>query len=56
MDLKMTSAISSGPNMLNALCTFPWKLNRICMILIQKNAFEIVVCQNGGHFAKGEMG
>ena len=24
-------------------------------IFIQENAFEIAVCQNGGHFAQGEM-
>ena len=22
---------------------------------IQENAFEIVICQNGGHFVQGEM-
>ena len=34
---------------------FPWNSNRNSIILIQENAFEIVVCQNGGHFVQGEM-
>ena len=26
-----------------------------CIIFIQENAFENIVCQNGGHFVQGEM-
>ena len=25
------------------------------ILFIQENAFEMVVCQNGGHFVQGEM-
>ena len=31
-----------------------WNSNRNSIIFIQENAFEIVFCQNGGHF-EGEM-
>ena len=34
---------------------FQWNLNRNYIIFIQENAFENVVCQNGGHFVQGEM-
>ena len=31
------------------------KFYRYSTIFIQENAFENVVCQNGGHFVQGEM-
>ena len=31
------------------------KSNRNSIIVIQENAFEIVVCQRGGHFVQEEM-
>ena len=34
---------------------FHWNLNQNSIIFIQENAFENVVCQNGGHFVQGEM-
>ena len=34
---------------------FQRHLNRNSEIFIEENAFEIVVCQNGGHFIQGEM-
>ena len=34
---------------------FQWSLNQNFIIFIQENAFEIVVCENGGHFVQGEM-
>ena len=34
---------------------FQWNLNRIAIILIEENAFWIVVCQNDGHFLQGQM-
>ena len=34
---------------------FQWNSYRNCIIFIQEWAFEIVVCQNGGHFVQGEM-
>ena len=33
---------------------FQWNSNRNYIIFIQENAFEIVVCQNGGHFVQGD--
>ena len=30
-----------------------WNPNRNSVISIQENAFEIVICQNGGHFLQG---
>ena len=32
---------------------FQWNLNRNSIIFVQENAFENVVCQNGGHFVQG---
>ena len=32
---------------------FQWNLNRNPIIFIKENAFENVVCQNGGHFVRG---
>ena len=32
---------------------FQWNSNRDSNVFIQENAFEIVVCQNGGHFVLG---
>ena len=32
-----------------------WNSNRNSVIFIGENAFEIVVCQNGGHFVQGKM-
>ena len=32
---------------------FQCNLNRNHIVLIQENTFEIVVCQNGGHFVQG---
>ena len=34
---------------------FQWNLNLNSIIFIQENAFENVICQNGGHFVQGEM-
>ena len=34
---------------------FRWNLNRNFILFIQENAFQNVVCQNGGHFVQGEM-
>ena len=34
---------------------FQWNSNRNSVIFIQENAFEIVICQNDGHFVQGEM-
>ena len=34
---------------------FQWNLNHNSIIFIQENAFEIVVCQNGGLLVQGEM-
>ena len=34
---------------------FQWNLNQNSVIFIQENAFEIVVCQNGGHFVQGQI-
>ena len=34
---------------------FQWNLNQNSIISIKENAFEIVICQNGGHFVQGEM-
>ena len=34
---------------------FQWNLNQSFIIYIQENAFQNVVCQNGGHFVQGEM-
>ena len=34
---------------------FQWNLNRNSVIFIQENAFENVVCHNGGHFVQEEM-
>ena len=31
------------------------EIRRFSVIFIQENAFEIVVCQNGGHFFQEEM-
>ena len=31
-----------------------WNLNPESIIFIQENAFENVVCQNGGHFVGGD--
>ena len=33
---------------------FQWNLSRNSIIFVQENAFEIVVCQHGGHFVQGE--
>ena len=32
-----------------------WNSNQNNIIFIQENAFEIVVCQHGGHFVQEEM-
>ena len=32
-----------------------WNFNQNPYFFIQENAFEDVGCQNGGHFAQGEM-
>ena len=34
---------------------FQWNSNQNSIIFIQENAFEFVVCQDGGHFVQGEM-
>ena len=34
------------------LIKFLWNLNRSSMIFIQENAFQNVVCQNGGHLSR----
>ena len=34
---------------------FQWNLKRNYIIFIQENAFENIVCQNGGNLFQGEM-